>query len=86
MTRITIDCPDELLVGMGTSAEQFEREARLAMAAKLFELGRLSSGSAARLARMGRAQFLLSLASMGVAAIDLDEAEFEHEARYARGQ
>jgi hypothetical protein len=33
---------------------------------------------------MDRVSFLLGLHRVGVAAIDLDEEEFEHDARYAR--
>lgn len=40
MSQITIDCPDDLLVSLGTTPEQFEREARFALAGKLFEQGR----------------------------------------------
>jgi hypothetical protein len=40
MERITIDCPDDLLVALGTTADQFQEEAKFALAAKLYELGR----------------------------------------------
>lgn len=84
MERITIECPDDLLIALGATARQFEQEAKFALAAKLYELGRLSSGSAARLASMDRATFLLSLHRVGVAAIDLDDRELEDDLRYAR--
>jgi predicted HTH domain antitoxin len=86
MKRITIECPDDLLVALGETEEQFAKEAKLALAAKLFELGRLSSGRAARLAEMDRVTFLLSLQRLGVPAIDLDSREMEDELRYARGE
>ena len=86
MNRITIDLPDDLLVALGSTAEQIEQEAKFALAAKLFEIGRLSSGKAAGLAGMDRVTFLLSLNRMGVAALDLDEGELEDEKRYARGE
>jgi predicted HTH domain antitoxin len=79
----TIECPDDLLLALGNTQEQFEMEAKLALAAKLFELGRLSSGKAASLAGMDRVTFLLSLHRLGVAAIDLDEREMDDEIRYA---
>ncbi len=47
----------------------------MAMAIKLFEMKRLSSGTVARLAGMERVPFLLDLHRYGVAMIDLDEAE-----------
>ena len=83
MERITIDCPDDLLVALGTTADQFQEEARFALAAKLYELGRLSSGTAARLAGLDRVTFLLSLHRVGVAALDLDQREIEDDLRYA---
>lgn len=54
---------------------EFEQEAKMAMAVKLFEMKRISSGVAAKLAGMDRAAFLLSLHRYGVAMIDLEEEE-----------
>ena len=51
-----------------------------AMAAKLFELGRISSGQAAQLVPMDRYTFLKSLGEAGVAAIQWDTDEFVSEA------
>ena len=59
--------------------EEFEREAKMAMAVKLFEMKRLSSGKAARLAGMDRVSFLLDLHRYGVAMIDLVEAELQSD-------
>jgi predicted HTH domain antitoxin len=86
MHQLTIEYPDDLLVALGANREQFEHEARFALAAKLFELGRLSSGKAARLAGMDRVTFLLSLHRVGVAMLDLDEREMADERRYAGGE
>jgi predicted HTH domain antitoxin len=83
MPQIAIEYSDELLLSLGTSAEAFEKEARFALAAKLYEQGRLSSGKAADIAGMDRATFLVSLHRVGVAAIDLDEDEMLDEIRYA---
>ncbi len=85
MQQLTIEYPDDLLLALGVRAEQFEQEARFTLAAKLFELGRLSSGKAARVAGMDRVTFLLSLNRIGVAMLDLDEAEMEDERRYING-
>ncbi len=86
MQQLTIEYPDDLLLALGVRAEQFEQEARLMLAAKLFELGRLSSGKAARVADMDRVTFLLSLNRVGVAMLDLDDAEMEDERRYVSGE
>jgi predicted HTH domain antitoxin len=47
----------------------------MAMAVKLFEMKRLSSGMAAKLAGVDRVPFLLSLHRYGVAMIDLDDED-----------
>ncbi len=66
------------------SDNEFARELRFLAAAKLFELGRLSSGKAARLAEMSRVAFLRELDRVGVPAINLREEEIEAELRSAR--
>lgn len=86
MSALTIDIPENILLATGQSREEFVREAKFLLAAKLFELGRLSSGRAAQLCGMDRVTFLLSLHRAGVAAIDLDAREMEEEFRYARGE
>ena len=86
MSQMIIEYPDDLLVALGSTAEQFEQEAKFALAAKLFELGRLSSGKAARLAGMHRVAFLLALHRAGVPALDLDDKEILDELRYARSE
>ena len=47
----------------------------MAMAVKLFELGRISSGIAAKFAGMDRVAFLLALHTYGVPMINLSESE-----------
>ena len=55
--------------------EQFEQEAKMAMAVKLFKMKRISSGTAAQLVGIDRVAFLLNLHRYGVNMIDLTEAE-----------
>ena len=62
---LTIEYQDDLLFRLGVSPEQFSAEARLLLAAKLYELGRLSSGEAARLAGKSRVEFLFALRQIG---------------------
>ena len=68
---------------MQTSRTKFEQEARMAVAVKLFELGRLSSGLAAQLAGVDRLTFLLTLHEYGVAMIDLNDDELVADVAYA---
>jgi predicted HTH domain antitoxin len=79
----TIEYPDTLPDAMNLSRQEFEEEAKLAMAAKLFELGRLSSGMAAQLAGIGRVEFLLRLNDYGVSMIDLTDDELENDVENA---
>jgi predicted HTH domain antitoxin len=64
---------------MNLSAEQFADEIRTAAAAKLYELGRLSSGRAAELAGVSRVRFLHELQCYGVAAVTLSEEELNQD-------
>lgn len=47
--QLTIEYGEDVLVGMGLSPEQFSVEAKFLLAAKLYELGKLTSGQAVRL-------------------------------------
>jgi predicted HTH domain antitoxin len=73
--QLVITVPDSLPDTLQETPAEFEREARMALAVKLFERKRISSGIAARVAGMDRASFLLELHRYGVPMIDLDESE-----------
>ena len=72
----TITYPEQIPDLLLETREQFETEARKAMAVKLFEMKRISSGMAAMMAGMERKQFLMSLHLYGVPMINLEENEF----------
>ncbi|PIE74433.1 MAG: hypothetical protein CSA18_05105 [Deltaproteobacteria bacterium] len=73
--KLNIQYPKNWLDILHLNKKSFEDEAKMAMAAKLFELKRLSSGMAANLVGISRVQFLLNLYRFNVAMIDLDEEE-----------
>jgi predicted HTH domain antitoxin len=81
--QLVIDYPEILPDVMQKTKAQFEQEAKMAMAVKLFEMRQLSSGLAAKLAGMDRVAFLLSLHHYGVPMIDLDEQELLSDAKNA---
>jgi predicted HTH domain antitoxin len=83
MTTMVAQYPEDLLETLHMSREEFEAEARFAMAAKLFELGRLTTGQAAQLIPMSRYDFIHRISELGVAAIDWDVAEAEDEFKHA---
>lgn len=70
--QLVIDYPQLLPDALQQTRADFEQEAKMAMAVKLFEMKRLSSGVAAKLAGVDRVTFLLDLHRYGVAMIDLD--------------
>lgn len=74
--QFQVDYPESFPDALNESREQFESEAKMAMAVKLFEMNRLSSGMAASLLGISRVSFLFSLHRYGVAAINLQEKEF----------
>lgn len=69
----------KLLVATGRSAEELEREFRLVLAAKLYELGRLSLGQAAELAGRTKADFMFELAPLGVSILNYHADDLQHE-------
>jgi len=82
--QAVITYPAEIPPMLKLSDQDFARELRLLGAAKLFELGRLSSGKAAQLAGMDRVAFLYELNRIGVPAVNLRDEEVEAEIRAAR--
>lgn len=82
--QAVITYPAEIPPMLKLSDQEFARELRLLGAAKLFELGRLSSGKAAQLAGMDRVAFLYELNRIGVPAINLRDEEIEAEIKAAR--
>ncbi len=75
LNQINIQYQSSLLDVIQQSRVEFEQEAKLAMAVKLFEMKKLSSGMAAQLIGMDRVSFLLNLHHFGVAMINLEEDE-----------
>lgn len=73
--QILLDIPASLPDAVQRTPQEFAQEAKIAMALKLYELKRLSSGMAASLVGIGRVEFLLELHRYGVPVIDLDAAD-----------
>ena len=76
---LTIPYSDDLLLSLKESPEEFEAEARLLLAIKLYELGRLSTGRGAELAGVDRVEFLFALRRFGLSPIGIDAEELEQD-------
>ncbi|MFY9346089.1 MAG: UPF0175 family protein [Planctomycetota bacterium] len=79
MPTAHIPYDDRLLVASGRSPAELEREFRLLLAAKLYELGRLSLGQAAEIAGRSKAEFLFDLAPLGVSILNYGIDDLKHE-------
>ncbi len=85
MTRsLTIDYRDDVLLALGLAPEEFREEAKILIAVKLCEMGRLSTGAAAALAGVPKTLFLTKLADYGVNTFDLSEEELQRDVANAR--
>jgi predicted HTH domain antitoxin len=83
MSRVILEVPDETLDALRLTPQALGEELRLAAAVKLYELGRLSSGTAATLAGIPRVVFLSRLGEYGVDTFRLSEEELRQETRLA---
>ncbi|MCY7346236.1 MAG: UPF0175 family protein [Pyrinomonadaceae bacterium] len=80
---LTIEYADDLLFALGVSDKEFSEEAKLLLAVKLYELGKISSGQAARLAQKSRVEFLFSLSRLSVPMSNLREDDLKNELDFA---
>ncbi|MCL5960072.1 MAG: UPF0175 family protein [Chloroflexi bacterium] len=66
------------------SDQEFLKEARILLAAKLYELGKISLGIAAEIAGTDRVTFIGLLGRYGAPAINLQDEEVTREIEEAR--
>ncbi len=84
MSTLTIEYPSEVLWALQQEPEEFEADARLLLAVKLYELGRLSTGMAARLAGVPRSAFIFLLGRYRLSPFGQSPAELEEDLAHAR--
>lgn len=81
---LNIPYPEDLPEALGETPEEFEQELRFLVAAKLYEMGRISSGRAAELAGMDRVSFLNNLGRYKIPVFNYSLEELEREIGEAR--
>lgn len=80
---LTIEYPQELPDVLNMSREDFEREAKLSLAVKLYETGKISSGKAAVIAGLDRVAFLLNLQKYDVSVFNYGLESLDDEIKNA---
>ena len=75
----TIPYSEDLLLSLKRSPQEFETEARLLLAVKLYEMDRVSTGVAARLATMSRVAFMFELARFGLSPMGQEPDELAED-------
>ena len=80
-STFTLNIPysEDLLLSLKKSREEFEAEAPLLLAVKFYELGWVSTGTAARLAGMHRVAFMFALNRFGLSPISLKPGELAED-------
>ena len=79
MRKLTVEYPDDLELAVQATREELEAQIRLMAALKMFELGKLSSGKAAELAGLSRADFLAMCGRYRVPVSNYTADELERE-------
>jgi predicted HTH domain antitoxin len=79
MKTLVLEYPEALETVLNTDEIGFAAEARMALAVKLYEMGRLSSGQAASLAGVNRVHFLLDCPRFGAPSVAWDDEELRVE-------
>lgn len=84
MANPTISYPQEVLWALQQGPEEFEANARLLLALKLYESGKLSSGLAAKLAGVPAVTFLFLLGQHSLSPFGEEPQELEGDLDHAR--
>ena len=79
MGKVVLEIPEEILVSLKESSQEFSKDILILAAVKLYELGKLSSGRAAQLAGVSKISFLQSLSRYNVPIFDLTEEELKQD-------
>ncbi len=84
MNTLTIEYPSEVLWALQEEPDEFADEARLLLALKLYEMGRLSTGLAAQVAGVSREAFFFLLGRYGLSPFGETAEGLEEDFAHAR--
>lgn len=70
---ISIEYPDYLANSMRMNKSEFEKEIKISGLVKLFELGKISSGTASKVLQLSRIEFLELLAKYNVGFLEVED-------------
>lgn len=77
---LTIPYPEALPSALRMSKKEFEQEARLLLAARLFDERKITSGQAAEMAGLSKSDFILKTGALGLNAAMPDADEIAEDA------
>ena len=84
MHSLNIKYPPEVLWALQQEPKEFEREARLLLALKLYESGKLTTGLAAKIADVPRVTFIFLLGQSGLSPFGETAKEISKDLKHAR--
>jgi predicted HTH domain antitoxin len=76
---LTIPYPEDLLLSLKKGPAEFEAEARLLLAIKLYEMGQVTTGIGARLAGISRVAFMFELGRFGLSPMGQEPEELAED-------
>ena len=84
MYSLNIKYPPEVLWALQQEPKEFEREARLLLAIKLYESGKLTTGLAAKIADVPRVTFMFLLGQYGLSPFGESAKDIAKDLKRAR--
>ena len=84
MNVLTIEYPPDVLWALQEGPDEFQSQARLLLAVKLYETRKLSTGLAARLAGVPRITFMFLLGQHGLSPFGETADELDEDVLHAR--
>lgn len=82
--KIEIEVPEELLLNLKQSGEEFKKEVKLIMAIELYKKGKLSLGKAAELSGFTKIGFVDMLNFRGESVFNYTDDEIDNEIQNIR--